>query len=38
MQNITILDQSFFDSKKKSILQKKVFGYTTFHLSEKKNS
>jgi len=37
MKNITILDQSFFDSKKKkSILQKKVFGDTTFHLSKKK--
>jgi len=37
MQNITILVQSFFSPKKKSILQKKkVFGYTTFHLAKKK--
>jgi len=37
MKNITILDQSFFDSKKKiHLAKKKVFGDTTFHLSKKK--
>jgi len=36
MQNITILDQSFFDSKKNQSCKKKVFGDKTFHLSKKK--